>query len=168
MMSDCKFCGRQADMYFRSNIGKNNGDILICSNCLSKNSPFELPLAVIGDEIITKINKASIEEQKKSRETLLKSCGKCGKSLLDISRSGYFGCDECYDTYRELIAGAKKICNKDKTVKKYKDTKKDFSPSIKQGKIKILEEKLQNAVREENFEKAAEIRDIINTMKKKV
>lgn len=93
-----------------------------------------------------------------------KKCQLCGTSLDEILKCGKLGCSECYTTFKEqLTRPLKQIHGSTRHTGKI--------PSRCGGAIKIksqidaMQSELNRAVMEQNFEKAAEIRDKINELK---
>ncbi len=93
-----------------------------------------------------------------------KNCPLCKTSLDEILKSGKLGCSECYKTYSEyLIRPLKQIHGADGHTGKIPAR---CGKGIKRmAQIDTLQSELNQAVMEQNFEKAAELRDKINELK---
>jgi protein arginine kinase activator len=92
-------------------------------------------------------------------------CENCRLSYIDFSKNGLFGCSDCYEKFEDKLDPLFKrihgsIRHTGKKPSRY-NIKKD-----NEKEIYILKEQMENAVEEENFEKAAEIRDRIHEIKK--
>lgn len=96
-------------------------------------------------------------------------CEFCGSSYSDIAKSGHVGCANCYEIFGEqLLPSIRRIhgntahCGKNSGKadkqggKPYKETKEQ--------KIEKLKSELDKAIKEQNFEYAAELRDKIKEM----
>lgn len=93
-----------------------------------------------------------------------KSCGCCKMTFEEFLNSGRLGCSECYDTF------ASRLLNPLKQIHgSYQHTGKvpeRMGGELKKTrKIEKLENELKQAVSEQNFEKAAELRDKIKDMR---
>ncbi|MEN2984739.1 MAG: UvrB/UvrC motif-containing protein [Dictyoglomaceae bacterium] len=89
-------------------------------------------------------------------------CLYCGRSWKEIEESKEVGCVSCYNIFRERLNGIlEKIFGK----KKYKGKAPKFSG---EKRMEILKNKilLSKAIEEENYEKAAEIRDYLKKLRK--
>lgn len=96
-------------------------------------------------------------------------CEFCGSSYSDIAKSGHVGCANCYDIFGEqLLPSIRRIhgntahCGKNsgKADKQSDKPKKE----TKEQKIEKLKSELDKAIKEQNFEYAAELRDKIKEM----
>lgn len=93
------------------------------------------------------------------------TCPNCGISLSQLSQQGRLGCSECYDAFEQQLEPAlRRIHGHTRHVGRV--------PSRQGGTLKIkkqiesLKAKLKEAVQQENFEQAAELRDQIKTLEK--
>lgn len=97
-------------------------------------------------------------------------CEFCGSTYSDITKSGHVGCAKCYEIFAdELYPSIRRIhgntthCGKNSSdAEKLKHTKN--ATETKEQKINNLKSKLESAVKEQNFELAAELRDKIKEM----
>ena len=95
-------------------------------------------------------------------------CKKCGYTLSRYKSTGLFGCDECYDTFKnEIDAILLRLQGKNRTLKLKADKKVDKKPDKKVSKLDDLKEKLKKLVENEEFEEAAKIRDEIKKLENK-
>ncbi len=96
-------------------------------------------------------------------------CEKCGSSFDDIVKSGKVGCADCYKKfYSELMPSIQRIHGKVKHSGSVPEiVAHPITPKEKtaQEKITELEEELAKAIEEQNFEKAAVLRDKIKDLK---
>ena len=101
-------------------------------------------------------------------------CSTCGTTFEDIASLGKAGCPNCYKTFEKefksslnsIHGNVNHIGKRPKTVSfsQTVDESKKEQESVEQ-KIARLKNKLNNAVKEENFEEAARLRDLINDLK---
>ncbi len=102
-------------------------------------------------------------------ESRLDRCEKCGSTFDDIIRSGKVGCADCYEKfYSKLLPSLQRIHGKvnhsGKTVKKAPEVPKKKEPTV-QEKIAEMEKEMAKAIEEQNFERAAVLRDEIKALK---
>lgn len=99
-------------------------------------------------------------------------CNTCGSTLNDIKRTGKVGCADCYDTFfSELMPTIRNIHGntehkgKRPNVIEYtvNEDKKDQTESA-EDKIAALRAELKKAIEDENFERAAQLRDEIKEL----
>ena len=97
-------------------------------------------------------------------------CEFCGSTYSDIAKSGHVGCANCYSVFAdELFPSIRRIhgntthCGKNsRLAEKAKQSKP--AEETKEDKIKRLKAELDKAVKEQNFEHAAELRDKIKEL----
>ena len=95
------------------------------------------------------------------------NCPHCGFTQADFKKAGRLGCADCYTTFAEGLEGLLKTMHKGtkhvgKVPQSFKQSQ-DLS-----DKMKSLQNKLDKAVAEEDFESAARVRDEINQIKNKI
>lgn len=96
-------------------------------------------------------------------------CEFCGSSYSDIAKSGHVGCANCYNIFGEqLLPSIRRIhgntahCGKNSGKADRQSSKPQ--EETKEQKIKRLKAELDAAIKEQNFEHAAELRDKIKEM----
>lgn len=96
-------------------------------------------------------------------------CEFCGSSYSDIAKSGHVGCANCYNIFGEqLLPSIRRIhgntahCGKNSGKADRQSSKPQ--EETKEQKIKRLKAELDTAIKEQNFEHAAELRDKIKEM----
>ena len=95
----------------------------------------------------------------KPHQVMIKTCANCGTTLDRLVKSNRVGCAECYDIFSEEIDDIlfEEIGNNRKTL--------DFDIQTNEEKVIILEEKLNSAVKDEDFELASILRDELKKIK---
>lgn len=90
-------------------------------------------------------------------------CEKCGCSFDDIAKSGKIGCADCYKTfYDKLQPSLARIHGKTEHQGKFP---MGAGEEVKHAhKLAELKEELGKAIDEQNFERAAQLRDEIRAM----
>ena len=94
-------------------------------------------------------------------------CPNCGMSFMDIKHVGKLGCSECYKVYnKELEASLRRIHGNSQHLGKI--PVRGGEKVLLKKQLDQLKSRLQEAVREERYEKAAEIRAELKEMEKKL
>ncbi len=92
-----------------------------------------------------------------------KRCDFCGSSFNDIVNSGKVGCAHCYETfYNEMLPTIQRIHGS--TTHKGRISSGENPEAKAQNEIKELRLKLSQAIKNEEFEEAAKLRDKIKEM----
>ena len=96
-------------------------------------------------------------------ESVQKKCLKCNNAINDIVKIGKVGCSDCYIQFKDMLMPSIKKLHV--STKHMGNVPLSFH-SEKSPKISILKAKLDAAIKKQEFELAAEIRDQINNLKR--
>lgn len=91
-------------------------------------------------------------------------CPKCGMTYREFGEVGKFGCEQCYDTFRSRLEPILKRVHGGNTTHAGKVPKRIGSSIKIKRQIDQLKQELKRLVEQEEFEKAAEIRDRIRSL----
>lgn len=163
---NCKVCYKNEPKYFFRCLIANTPakDIFVCEECFQKMSNGEEVLAMIGENIIIKGNEEGQHLNPITESAAELRCTACNTGLNEIGKTGRFGCEKCYEVFSDLIAVADvQIDEKEKKLKEALGDK--AQESVESGKVKALENKMQQAIKMEDYESAAKIRDEITKLK---
>ncbi|MFH2036572.1 MAG: UvrB/UvrC motif-containing protein [Candidatus Zixiibacteriota bacterium] len=163
---DCQDCKKQEATVHLTQIINNEKLVLsLCKDCAARrgfHSPLDnvpFPLADILSGIVQQ------KYTPKVREDIVDlKCEFCGKTFEEFTQQGRFGCGKCYDAFRERLEYImRKIhgssMHKGKLPVGVKDEK---LPIIEEER---LEDELQKAISAEDFERAADLRDKLKTIR---
>ncbi len=139
----------------------------LCGECAYQKSgllfdssnKFSIP-NFLGGMFTSIYNKEAVQES-------VTTCPNCGMSILDIKRLGKLGCSECYRVYeQEMDASLRRIHGNSKHLGKI-PLRGGETVRIKR-QIEALKNQIQEAVREEKYEQAAQIRDQVIELERKI
>lgn len=171
----CEKCKKnQAVTHIRQNINGNLTEMHLCQECAAEISgKFENEYGKLFSDFGFGIDSmlTSIFGQDFLSENLLSDhtdrCEMCGSSLDEIRKSGNVGCKQCYEHFgKELMPLIQRIHGK--TVHNGKIPQSAGKEITTKAKITELEKELQALIDSQEFEKAAEIRDKINSLKNSI
>ncbi len=97
-------------------------------------------------------------------------CKLCGSTMNDIKKTGKVGCSECYDTFfSELMPTIRNVHGNTEHIGKrpvieYETVEDDKPEQQEDKKLESLKAELKQAIEDENFERAAELRDKIKEL----
>jgi protein arginine kinase activator len=151
----CENCKKNiANTYFKQTVNGKTNEIFLCSECASK----------MGLNSITSdfgLDGFFPQFFGRSEELPEASCQSCGISFKEIMQKGKVGCAKCYDTFKDKLAPAiYKIHGNKKHIGKVPGSIENKQYS----QIEKLKRQLDEAVRSENFEQAAVLRDQIKQL----
>lgn len=164
----CEDCRKQDATVHMKQVVNNQKIVLnLCSNCAKrrgfsnplKNIPF--PLA----DFLTSMVSGSISEP--DSEMMGQSCPTCGLTYDKFAKTGRLGCGECFNTFRQPLADLlRKIHGSNLHRGKRQSSMAEGMDTLKEEAR--LKEELKAAITNEDFERAAQIRDLIKDLQAKM
>jgi protein arginine kinase activator len=154
----CDICKQNvATVHLTQMVEGKTKKVDLCEAC-SKDKGVDDPTGFSLADLLLGLGAAQ-EMAQASSGTELK-CPNCGFTQADFKKTGRLGCAGCYLTFAEGLEGLLKSMHKGtKHVGK-------IPPSLQQGKdytekLDALQQRLQKAIQDEDFEQAAVLRDQI-------
>ena len=158
----CEACQKKkATVHYTEIVNNTMVKVNLCEDCAKKkgidlSSKFSMADLLSG---LTDIHKPKfgIEDRE---------CPNCSMNFSQFKDIGRFGCEACYETFQDLLKPLFEAIHKSSRhvgkVPKRLASRGDLTV-----RIKDLEQKLEQAVKREAFEEAAQVRDHIKTLKTK-
>ncbi|MDP4146241.1 MAG: UvrB/UvrC motif-containing protein [Bacillota bacterium] len=165
----CDICKKnEATVHITKIINGNMCELNICETCAREAegfnmaggmglvSPFSFQNILSG--IVDYINQGT--NATKAPEL---TCKNCGMTYSQFKEKGFFGCSECYDNFSSTVTP---IISRVQGNAEHVGKIPKRSGKVIAGKKRILKlkEELQKAIAQEEYEKAAEIRDKIREL----
>jgi len=159
----CSICKEKtATVHLTQIVGDKMQKLDLCEDCAKAkgiNDPTSFGLADL--DLVLGLGASQQIEQAAGGVEL--KCPRCGFTQADFKKSGRLGCPECYQTFAEGLAGLLKTMHKGtRHVGKAPEAlrqSRDLS-----DRMKTLQNKLAKAIKDEDFEQAAILRDEIKQM----
>lgn len=155
----CDICHENdAILFVRQEVSGSVTEMHLCSECASKkgllSNATKTGLSLEG--LLTGLVKNNREN---------KSCPCCGKKLSQIKKQKKAGCPECYNVFKNEI---KEILQSMGITQKYTGSIPNVVPGYKDNLTYriLLQDKLQKAIQNEDYEKAAVYRDQLKLLDK--
>lgn len=158
LCSNCKT--NNANFFYTQNINGKETSMALCKSCAAKKG--------IGTGMVSPLfNSFFTNAKTKNSEIASRKCNLCALTFNDILSMGKVGCPECYNSFRQELEStirsihgtAKHIGNSPLCSEETAIVQKELSEE------EILREKLASAIKDENYEEAAIIRDKIKALK---
>ena len=146
----CNKCHKnEATVYYKQNINGEVREYALCAECAAQSDIGFSPLSLFGA-----FNTAVPLKREQ------KHCTLCSSTLDEIRRNGKVGCAECYSVFKnELEPMIHSIhhgaVHRGRAPMEYTD-----NPST-ENELDSLRTQLRNAIENEEYERAAELRDMI-------
>ena len=181
----CERCQkRKANFFYTEIVNGMKREERLCQQCANSNATFYTENPTLGsDYSIGGFLANLLQGYTNGNPTMTNTsvvdttCSKCNLSYRDFLQNGRFGCDQCYkDFQKDLdislrgIQGAelhtgKRPVNLEEKLTEEKEVKEESSVEAL-SEVEKLQMDLQEAIKKEEFEEAARLRDLIREMKK--
>jgi len=179
----CSNCGKQeANFIYTESINGIKKEIRLCTDCANKLGFLDMQLSMPNLDFSNFFGEFLNEYDTlmpsifSDRVKVLK-CNECGMDYEEFLNTGGFGCSNCYEVFQEKIEPLLKQLHGDTKYlgkKSGNDFKKlevnkindEVVEDKNSNKIDVLKEQLKQAIKVEDYEKAAKIRDEIKALEK--
>lgn len=177
----CSNCGKkEANFMYTEIINGVKKEVRLCSDCARKlgyldNMSFNMPLDFsnfFGD-FLNEYD--SLMPSLFAEKTKALKCSSCGTDYDEFLTTGQFGCSNCYDVFQDRIEpllrqlhGDTKYLGKKSANRLSKINVNLEKEEVKEdNKLNTLKRNLKEAIKVENYEEAAKIRDEIKAIEEK-
>ena len=164
----CQICNKNdANIVFTQIVNNEKIIMQICTDC-AKEKGLTVEIKEEQPQIVSLAGTLAGILNKEDTKTIPDlTCSECSLTFAEFKKSGLFGCDKCHEAFGVHIANLLKQIHgltrhegKEPQVLSGKvDTKKQ---------LRDLRKKLKRLIELEEYEKAADIRDKINTLEKRI
>ena len=161
----CDICGnKKATVHLTEIVDEQISELHLCEDCAREKSVQMEQQFGLADLLG---GLADFGKQTKEVEKVKAKCPNCGLTYDDFRKLGRLGCSECYTAFREYLGALlKKIHGSSQHLGKT-PIQLAVSDQAKLEDLQELKNQLNTAIREENFEEAARLRDKIHRLEKK-
>ena len=183
----CQNCGEnEANVKYTQIVNGVKKQMILCEKCAQdlgiQNINFNMPIdfsSFLGD-MIDEYENLSIGSE--FVEPKMLTCDKCNMTYEEFLNTGKFGCDNCYETFKNKINALLKNIHganthigriSGKVNENINENNIKFNKNIQNKeenkneiKIEKLKEKLKQQIKEEKYEEAAKTRDEIKKIEK--
>lgn len=159
----CMLCNKnEATVHFAEISNGQIHKMHICEECAHKKG-IGVDISFSVADLIAGLSPGTEEEQQALR------CPGCGMELAEFKNSGRLGCPKCYEAFEPVLMHIIESVHKNTihTGKLPPNVAVENQAHIRE-RIKVLQDQLADAVKKEEFERAAKVRDRIKTLKLKV
>jgi len=159
MKCDVASCENEATVHLTEIREGKKHEMHLCERCAAeKGLPGKAHFSI--SDLLAGIASQAQSQAKPARRGKEAACPVCTTTLTQFQSSGRFGCPECYNTFRDDVQGlVEKIHDAAQHVGKV--PRRVSSEISLQKDMRQLQLDLKRAIRKEDYEKAAAIRDQI-------
>lgn len=167
----CERCKKNdASVHFTQIVNGKKQELNICESCAKEIDGLEVPGDMgLGNSfsfqnILSGIMDYMSPYQQVSKTQIL-ACKNCGTTYNEFKRYGLLGCGGCYEVFGPALTPViKRVQGNLEHVGKI--PKKLGKEIMEKRRLSKLKEELQKAIANEEYEKAAQIRDTIKSLQK--
>ena len=168
----CDVCkAKEAEVFLTQIVEGKMQKVNLCKSCSNDRgvddpTGFALTELLAGLGTSTETEKPSSSggvQTSGSSETVAAKCSTCGFTQADFKKTGRLGCSECYRTFSDHLGNLLKAMHKG-TRHTGKLPVRIARQQEFTERMKGLQDDLQKAVRDENYEDAATLRDQIRKL----
>jgi len=158
----CEICHQKtATVKLTQIVNGQKKEVNLCKSCADKkglSNPFGGLPDIVGS-IILGILAQGISEHKEERVDSTLACKACGMTLGQFEKTGVLGCSDCYTAFNETLKNLlRRIHGSNKHIGN-KPAK--YRKRVQRPNVDLLRLELQKAIENEEYERAATIRDTI-------
>jgi protein arginine kinase activator len=160
----CEICKTQdATVHLTQVVDGSIKKLHLCEQCAQQNG-FDMQGPISITDILVGMGS---KREETVTPTVERSCPRCHMRRTDFKKSGRFGCATCYETFAEdLPALLKAMHRNDKHIGKVPEGEAMRVNAVEE--LAKLQEQLESAISNENYETAAAIRDQIVMCRQKL
>ena len=164
----CDICAKKkATVHLTEIVDEQMSEMHLCEDCAREKSIQMEQQFGLADLLA---GLADFGKQVKDTETVKVKCPNCGLTYEEFRKFGRLGCSECYTSFNDQLGTLlKKIHGSNRHLGKSPMKMSTATAEVKEKTdvLQDLKNQLQEAIRGENFEKAAALRDKIHEIEKK-
>lgn len=165
----CQHCGeREATFHLTKTVNGEKTELHLCPRCAEQQGTVSLPFQApsIHQLLASLIGSSpgspplATPDKKAGREPI---CPGCGMSYAHFAETGRMGCSQCYETFSQQL---QPLLRKVHSASEHtgKAPKRAAGPLKLKREIAALRKELQVAVNQEDFERAAQLRDRVRSL----
>ena len=160
----CDFCHENDAVIFIEQVsGGKKRKISVCKSCAEERGLSGDPRSI--EKGLANIVKEILSQEQKQKQMDEKACPVCGLSLGKIMRNSMIGCPECYSVFKnEILSLMEKNNIKGTYTGSMPHRLKGFKSTLT-DRI-LYQNKLNEALAREDYEKAAVYRDYLKALEK--
>ena len=159
----CTICKEKPEtVHLTQIVGDKMQKLDLCEDC-AKTKGINDPTSFCLADLYLVLGLGASQQLEQAAGGVELKCPRCGFTQADFKKSGRLGCPECYRTFAEGLAGLLKTMHKGtrhtgKAPEALRATRENAD------RMKTLQLKLAKAIKDENYEQAAQLRDEIKQL----
>lgn len=163
----CQHCQKRiANVHFTQVVNNNKVELYLCEQCAREKGKISFGSPLNASDFFSGLMGYGQTSPFLASNVPQLFCEKCGMSYEEFQKTGKVGCSNCYEIYREKLFPLLKRLHGN--VEHHGKVPHRVSEVVKASKeVEKLKDDLSKAIQNEEYEKAAEIRDKIKSLESK-
>ena len=169
---DCQECHQNpATIHFAQIINGDKKEVHVCEKCAlekgyihHKEEPYSLHHLLSG---LFHFDTELMQQSQQQNKAAI-SCDQCGMTYRQFAKIGKFGCSHCYTTFQDKLHPLLRRVHGGNTTHEGKIPKRRGTSIHQRKQLRDMKDKLRQLIEEEAFELAAEVRDQIKDLEKRI
>ena len=163
----CDRCNkREATIHITKYVDGQKSEINLCEQCAKETDHIGGSDVFSLKNLISGILNPETTDLREPKNEKLR-CNNCGLTYEEFRNEGKVGCSECYNTFEDKLRPLlKRIHGSEQHIGKIPQDKDKYLRVRRD--IKELKAEMEKVIEEENFERAAELRDEIYALEQKI
>jgi|SRR5699024_9404761 len=168
---DCQECHENpATLHFTQIINGQKTEVQVCEECAKKKGYISYPGEGYSlHDLLTGLfsfdsKQLQVKENDPFKQVEEIQCPRCKITFNDFRRIGKFGCAKCYSAFSTKLDSIFRRVHSGNTKHTGKIPKRKGGSLHTKKELELYRQKLQKLIEEEEFERAAEVRDIIRKL----
>jgi protein arginine kinase activator len=168
----CQECNqRPATLHFTKIINGEKTEVHLCEKCAQEKGEMFMFSGESGftfNNLLAGLLNIDTSFKQKNKDTFQREeilqCDRCGMTFPQFVKIGRIGCSHCYDTFKDELKPVLKRLHSGNWTHNGKIPKRSGGGIQLRKRIEDLKSELKNSIIQEEFEKAAYLRDEIRSL----
>lgn len=159
MSHQCDRCGRPATVHEVTVQAGEKIERHLCQECAKEEGIVANPYAPINELITKFVMSHGAAAKKSSGAARPRTCESCGVSFSEFKQKGLLGCPACYSSFADALGPLVERMQQGATHHTGKSPRRAGCAVDRHERIALLRRQLNDAIRAEQYERAALLRD---------
>lgn len=147
---ECSQCKKQTTVTYQEIVGKDITVYHMCTKC-----------PILKQKLEGKQTPRSVKTGQLEKEL---SCSRCNTTLESVLLGHPLGCAACYEVFQDVLTDQLSEINSSRSILHVGKSPETEPSELSQARLNALNEDLSDALKGENYEQAAWLRDQINSL----
>lgn len=160
----CQNCNKKiATVKLTQVLNNFKEELYLCATCAKEKGSFNIGSPFSINDFFSGLMDIQTAGPYTDEDRTIVTCPKCGMTIEEFQKIGKFGCEKCYSAFEDQVKPLVKRLHGSSS-HTGKAPAKNMETPAPRSELELLKEDLNVAIKHEEYEKAAQIRDRIKAM----